>query len=439
MGFWSSLKGHTFLKVIEWQEDGRPIMVFKFPVDGGVIADGSKLVVAESQSAVFMQEGVFSEPFDAGTYDLHTRTSPIWSFFETIKYGFDEPYKGEVFFLSRRQFMDQKWGTPGPIPLEDPKFGMVNIRAFGEFGFRISDPLKFLREIVGNQNLFSTEDIGKYLKSRLASAFVDTLAEAEIPFLKLARNYTELGEDLCKKMSPPFEERFGIELTDFLISRISLPPKVQEMMDKVSSMNMVDDMAKFTQFQAANAIEQSASNPGGGNSFMDAGVGMAMGNMMGNMVQPPQAGHAAPPPPPVSSGFHYNGAGGQGQFSASEIANKVALNRSGAHNVWMQGWDGWKSWKDVPEIAGLVPPPQAPPAHSAGGTYHYNGPSGQGEFTAVEVAKKLNSDPDGRHLVWQSGFSEWKPADQVADIQAQRGAGGPPPLPSQAPPPIPNE
>ncbi|MEC8378901.1 MAG: SPFH domain-containing protein [Myxococcota bacterium] len=443
MSIWDRITGQAsaqFLDVIEWSEQNNQTILFKFPIHDQAITDGSKLTVRPGQSAVFVHEGQMSGVFDEGMHELNTNNAPITSFFNTIAYGFNNPYKGDIFFVSRRTFSDQKWGTPGAIPMTDPQFGMVNLRAFGSFEYRVTRPDVLLRELVGNLGLYTTEDINGTLKRKLASAFVDAVAEAEIPFLKLARQYNELGEALVESMSQKFQDKYGIAITDFIVERISLPPEVEKMMNKVTSMNMVGDMNRFTQFQSANAIESAANNPGGGNSMMNAGVGLAMGQMMGNamgqgMTQSPSA---TPPPAPTST-VHYNGSAGEGQFSAQEIANKIAANQNGTHNIWANGWPGWKSWKEVPEIASLVqvaPPP--PPASGEDVVFHYNGPEGQSQLPASQIAAKVKSSPEANHLVWKEGFDNWKPASEVAEIQAKLNAGGPPPLPGAGgPPPIP--
>lgn len=446
MGIWDRITGQAgaqFLDVIQWEEQDNQTILFKFPIHDQAITDGSQLTVRPGQSAVFVHEGQLSGVFDEGMHNLDTNNAPMMSFFQSISYGFNNPYKGDVFFVSRRNFTDQKWGTPGAIPMTDPQFGMVNLRAFGNFAYRVTHPEVLLKELVGNMGLFTTDDINGTLKRKLASAFVDAVAEAEIPFLKLARQYNELGEALVESMSASFQEKYGVAITEFIVERISLPPEVQQMMNKVTSMNMVGDMNRFTQFQAANAVEASANNPGGGNSFMDAGVGLAMGQMMGNVVgqnMNQQQGQSNPPPAPAPVTFHYNGAAGEGQFSARDIAQKIAANPNGTHNVWANGWANWKSWKEVSEISGLVQSVPAPPPVPGGEdtVFHYNGPEGQSELPASQIAAKVSDKPDAQHLVWKEGFTSWTSAKDVPEIKEKLSAGGPPPLPGAGgPPPLP--
>ena len=454
MGIWNTLKRHAkaqFLDVIQWMEDDRDTIVYRFPVFNQAIQDGGKLVVREGQAAVFVNEGQLSDVFGPGTYDISSRTKALWSFFDSIKYQLNYPYKGDIFFVSTRRFTEQRWGTPNPVMMRDAQLGPVRLRAFGIYSYRIGDPAAFIREIVGNVGLFTTDEINGQLKRKLQSAFSDTVGESKIPVLDLAAQYMDLGEALRERMNPWFIENYGIQLTDFVVENISLPPDVEKMLDKRTSMGLVGDMNAYTQFQAANAMETAAGRPGGGgNPMLDAGMGLAMGGVMGNQMMNAQGrggtfnpnmgfggGQQAPgmaPPPPPQAVLHYSGPSGQAQLSAADIAQRVAADRSGSHNVWAPGWPGWKPWSQVPEVAGLVPPAAPPPAPGAAETYHYHGPDGQMELSGPEIKARVEAAPDARHLVWQQGWEGWKPAAEVAGIMA---AGGPPPAPAGGPPPPP--
>ena len=354
MGFWNHVKAQ-FLDVIEWTDDSRDTLVYRFPVFNQAITDKSRLIVRESQAAVFVSEGKLSEVFGPGTYELSSRNQPIWTFFESIKYALDYPYKGDIYFVSTHQFTHQKWGTAKPFTTMDPQIGPVRVRAFGIYSFRVTDPAQFLKEVVGTDGLFTTDEINGQLRDKLVSAFITAIAQSKLPILELAAHYMEVGEALCKQMSPWFEEHYGLTLTDYTVSNVSLPAEVEKMLDKRSSMGLLGDMSAFTQFQAAQALEAAAENPGGGvgAGLMNAGIGLAMGNVMGSQLQ-------SPPPPPLNT-LHYNGPGGQAQLSHAEIAQRVQADPSASHHVWSAGWSGWKTWNEVPEIAGLVPPQLPPP------------------------------------------------------------------------------
>jgi len=375
MGLWDTLTQHAkaqFLDVIQWMDDSRDTLVYRFPMFQQAIQDGGKLVVREGQAAVFIAEGRLSEVFGPGTYTLSSNTKAIASFFESIKYALNYPYKGDVYFVSTRQYTDQKWGTANPIIMRDKDFGMVRIRAFGVFAYRISDPAVFLREIVGTNGWLTTDEINGQLKRKLVSALADTIGEAKIPLLDLMGQYMDLGDALRQRLNGWFQENYGITLTDFVVENISVPPEVEKMMDKRTSMGVVGDMGAFTQFQAANALEDAAKRPGGGGAFMEAGLGLAMGGVMGQQLGRataqqgpfnPQVGLGAPPPlPPPVALFHYNGPDGStAQLGVGDIVQRVMANPAGRHLVWREGLAGWMDPKTVPEIASALGPPPPPP------------------------------------------------------------------------------
>ncbi len=449
MSIWNTLKTHAkaqLLDVIQWMEDDRSTIVYRFPVFNQAIQDGGKLVVREGQAAVFVSEGKMSEVFGPGTYEISSRTKSIVGFFESIKYGLNYPYKGDIFFVSTRRFTDQKWGTANPIMLSDPQIGPVRIRAFGVYAYRVSDPAALLRELVGNQGLFTTEEISGQFKRKLVSMFADAVGESKMPVLQLASQYSEIGDAIREKISPKFEADYGFQLVDFVVENISLPPEVEKMLDKRTSMGLIGDMGAFTQFQAANAIEAAAARPGAANPMMDAGMGLAMGGMMGQQMMNSQARPgqfnaapaypAAPPPPPGPALLHYNGPAGQGQFSPADVAQKVAANRGAPHHLWAPGWPAWKGWAEVPEVVALVPPaaPPAPPPPGAAALWHYHGAEGQLELPAAAIAQRVLANPSGRHLVWKAGLPGWQEASQVGEIMS---AGVPmPPPPPPFPPPL---
>jgi len=441
MGLWDSLTTHAkaqFLDVIQWMDDSKNTLVYRFPIFNQAIQDGGKLVVREGQAAVFVAEGRLSDVFGPGSYELSTRTKAISGFFESIKYGLNMPYKGDVYFVSTRQNTDQKWGTANPLMLRDADLGVVRIRAFGVFAYRITDPAAFIREVVGTAGLYTTDEINGQLKRKLVSALADTIGESKIPALDLMAQYMDLGDALRQRLNGWFQENYGITLTDFVVENISVPPEVEKMMDKRSSMALAGDMNTYTQFQAANAMEQASSRPGGGGAMLEAGLGLAMGNAMGQQLGraqqgpgtvSPHAGLSAPPPPPqAETRFHYSGAGGQGEHTAREIAAFVQQNRAGAHNVWAAGWPGWKAWSDVAEISALLPP--VPPPLPSAITFHYAAPDGSSATLGpADVAQRVKADPAGRHLVWRDGYANWKDAREVAEIAGLLGGGPPPPPP----------
>lgn len=454
MGLWDTLKQHAgaqFLDVIEWLDDTNNTIVYRFPIFNQAITDKSKLVVREGQAAVFVHEGVLSEVFGPGTYTLDTRNGPITSFFSSIAYGLNYPYKGDVYFISTRQFTENRWGTSNPVMMRDAEFGPVRIRAFGIYSFRVTDGATFIKQIVGTDGLFTTDEITGQLKRKLVSGLADTIGKARIPVLDLAASYMDLGDQLRDRMNPAFAEAYGITLTDFTIENISLPENVEKALDDRSRMGVLGNLGAYQQLQAADAIQTAAANPGLGGAGIGMGVGFGMGNMMGaqmtgamqggpfNPHQGMQGGPAPMPPPmPAAVKYHYHGPSGQAELTRDEVVARVAADRNGNHQLWQAGWPGWKSYKDVAEIVGALPPLPPPPVAAANVSFHYHGPGGNGEKTLAEVVALLKADPDGGHHLWQAGWPGWKPAKEVPEVlQALAAAAPPPPPGGDAPPPPP--
>ena len=299
MGLFDFIKGEL-INVIEWTDDSRNTLVWRFPVQDNAIKMGAQLTVREGQAAVFINEGQLADVFTPGRYELSTANLPILTKLKSWKYGFDSPFKAEVYFVNTTQFTDQKWGTQNPIMLRDAEFGPVRVRAFGSYNFRVLDPAKFIQEIVGTDGHFTTQDITKQLRSHVVSSFTDHLGEAKVPVLDLAANYKELGSKIGETMQPDFDN-YGLGLTTLLIENISLPPKVEEMLDKRTSMGILGDMGKYTQFQAAEAMVAAAKNPGSGaGDAMGIGAGLAMGQAMASAMTGATAQPAAAPAAPAA-------------------------------------------------------------------------------------------------------------------------------------------
>lgn len=273
-----------FIEVIEWLDDSANTLVYRFPVKDQEIKNGAQLIVRESQTAVFVFEGQIADQFPPGRYTIDGGNTPILSKLGAWKYGFNSPFKAEVYFVNTRQFTDLKWGTPNPVMMRDTDFGMVRLRAFGIYSMRVAEPQAFIKEITGTSGRFMTEDIEGQLKRTLVGGFSDALGESKIAALDLASNYDELGKFTRVKLNEEFKV-FGLELTKFVIENISLPQEVEQAMDKRTSMGVIGDVGKYTQFQAADAMRDAAQNPGGGaGAGMGLGAGFAMGNAMANAM-----------------------------------------------------------------------------------------------------------------------------------------------------------
>jgi membrane protease subunit (stomatin/prohibitin family) len=279
MGILDSLRSQ-FIEVIEWLDDSSNTLLYRFPVQGQEIKNGAKLTVRESQAAVFVFQGQIADVFSPGLYTIDGGNTPILTKLGAWKYGFNSPFKAEVYFVNTKQFTDLKWGTSNPVMMRDADFGMVRLRAFGIYSIRAVDPSALIKEIAGTNAQFVTEDIEGQLKRTLVSGFSDVLGESKIAALDLASNYEELSKFIRSKLNDEFKS-FGLELTKFVIENISLPAEVEAAMDRRTSMGVIGDAGRYAQFQAADAMRDAAQNPSGGaGTGAGLGAGFAIGNAM---------------------------------------------------------------------------------------------------------------------------------------------------------------
>ncbi|MEO6334863.1 MAG: SPFH domain-containing protein [Pyrinomonadaceae bacterium] len=281
---------NQFIEVIEWLDESKDTLLYRFPVAGQEIKNGAQLIVRESQAAVFVFEGQVADVFTPGRYTVEGGNTPILSKLGAWKYGFNSPIKSEVYFVNTKQFTDMKWGTSNPIMLRDTDFGIVRLRAFGAYSLRVADPSEFIKQIAGTNAQFQTEDIDGQLKRAIVTEFSDALGELKIPALDLAAQYKELGEAIRAKINEDFNA-YGLEVTKFYVENISLPPEVEAAMDKRSSMGALGDANRYMQFQAADALRDAAQNEGGGAGLgAGLGAGFAVGGQMANAFGANQQG-----------------------------------------------------------------------------------------------------------------------------------------------------
>lgn len=299
MGILDFIKGEL-IEVIAWLDDTGDTLVWRFPDKDNEIKMGAKLTVREGQTAVFVNEGRIADIFAPGMYSLTTQNMPIMTTLRSWRHGFESPFKAEVYFVSTRNFLDLKWGTQNPVMLRDADFGVVRLRAFGTYGIRITDPELLIREIVGTDGNFTTDEIQGQLRSLLVSNFTELLGTSNTAALDLASNYRSMGDKARASMDPEFL-KYGISLSRFVIENISLPPEVEKMLDTRSQMGIAGDLNRLTQFQTAQAIPEAAKS-GGAGDFVGMGAGIAMGQQMANQMagsfaqnqQQSQAASAAP-------------------------------------------------------------------------------------------------------------------------------------------------
>lgn len=280
MGIFKKFVKSQFIEVIEWLSNDTSQMVYRFPVEGKEIKMGAQLTVRPSQCAVFVNEGQIADVFEPGRHILSTENMPILTKLKSWKYGFNSPFKAEVYFVTTRQFTNMKWGTKNPVMMRDQEFGRVRIRALGTYAFKVNDSTRFLKEIFGTSGDFRTESIQDYLRSIVVGSLSDLFAESNIPVMDFTSNLDELADMGHEKLREDFIA-IGFELTKFIVENISLPEDVMLAMDERNKMSMLG-VSNYTQYKAANAIEAAAENPGGG--MAGAGVGLGAGAAMGNIM-----------------------------------------------------------------------------------------------------------------------------------------------------------
>jgi membrane protease subunit (stomatin/prohibitin family) len=361
------LKGE-FIDVISWLDDTRDTMVWRFDRRGQAIKYGAKLTVREGQAAVFIHEGQLADVFSPGLYMLETNNLPILTTLQHWDHMFQSPFKSEIYFVNTTRFNDQKWGTQNPIMTRDPEFGPVRLRAFGTYSMRVSDPGKFITEIVGTDGEFTSSEISTQIRNVIVQAAAQVLAKSGIPVLDMAANLGDLGKIIANAIAPQVAE-YGLTIPEFYIENISLPEEVEKALDKRTSIGVAGDLQKYMQFNAAEALDQPGSAMG---AAMGAGMGMGMGASMAQNAGPWGAARAPPPPPPPAPppapgarAWHLaeNGAT-SGPFGEAELAQMAAGGRlSRASMVWTAGQDGWKMAADtdlVRLLDSLPPPPPKP-------------------------------------------------------------------------------
>lgn len=365
MGLLDKLRGE-FIDIIEWtQPNDTDVLAYRFPRYNNEIKMGAKLTVREGQAAVFVNEGALADVFKPGMYDLQTQNMPILSTLKGWKYGFNSPFKAEVYFVLTTQRTDNKWGTSNPIMKRDADFGMVRLRAFGSYVFRVADPGAFIKELVATDPSFESYQIDAQLRQAIVSKFSDVVGKANIPVLDLVGNYESLANFVLQNIAPDFA-KWGLELTKFYVENISVPPEVEAAIDKRASMGAVGNLDQFTKFQTAEAIRDAAQNPSGGAAGIGVGLGAGMGmaNQMLGAMQPGAGGAPAAVPPPLPSAAQFFvGVGGQqtGPFDLATLGNMIKEGKvTGDSLVWRQGMATWAAANSVAELGMLfaaVPPP----------------------------------------------------------------------------------
>lgn len=277
------------IEIIEWTDDSRDTLSYRWPDDDKEIKNGAQLIVRESQQAQFVSTGQFADLFGPGKYSLTTQNIPILSTIQGWKYGFNSPFKCDVYFINTRLFTGNKWGTSNPIMMRDKDFGVVRLRAFGTYDFRIIDPAKFLKEVAGTDQNFRLDEFADTMRSRIVSIFSEALAKAQVPALDVAQRYSELGDALLQLINPAMSDKYGLEITSFLLENVSVPPEVEQAIDKRSSMGAIGNLNDYVKYQMGQAM----ANGGEGAAAATIPATMAMGfGMAQEMMKSMQTGAA---------------------------------------------------------------------------------------------------------------------------------------------------
>jgi len=369
MGLLDKLRGEL-VDIIEWIDHTRDTLVWRFPRYHNQIKNGAQLIVRPGQVAIFVHRGELADVFEPGHYELVTDNLPILSTLQGWKHGFDSPFKSEVYFVSTRQVTDLKWGTPNPIMLRDPEFGPIRLRAFGTYTLKATDPRALLRELVGTDAVFETDEIHELLRSIINSSLADVLGESNVAALDLASSYQELSVKLRDEAVTRVDDEYGLDIPQLFIVNISLPPEVEKALDTRTSMSVIGNMNQYQQYQMGQAMTAAAENPSGGGAA--EGMGLGMGFAMANqMVRSPAmaggGGGMGPPPVPGAAAFHVASNGqSQGPFTIQQLSQAVAAGQVNSQTlVWSAGMASWTPAGQTPQLAGLFapgpPPPPAPP------------------------------------------------------------------------------
>jgi len=347
------------IDIVEWIDDSQHSLVWRFPRYRNQIKYAAQLIVRPGQSAVFVHQGRVADVFGPGQYRLETKNLPILSTLMGWHHGFESPFKSEIYFVSTKQLTDLKWGTANPVPLRDPDFGPVRVRAFGTYTLRAIDPAKLLSELVGTDGVYEAEEISALLRSIISMAFADVVANSGIGVLDLAQSYGSLSETLRREVLSKIDDEFGLEIPQLYIVNVSVPAEVERALDARASMRAIGDLAAYQAYQLGNAMPEAAANPAGGlaGAGVGLGMGMAMAGAMGGATSP-----VAAPPALVPTVWHVAENGSPvGPFTTAQLGQAIADGRVGRDTlVWSSGMAEWAMASRLPALQAFfaaTPPP----------------------------------------------------------------------------------
>jgi membrane protease subunit (stomatin/prohibitin family) len=354
MGLLDKLRAEL-VDIVEWVDDGRHTLVWRFPRYHNQIKYGAQLIVRPGQLAIFVRQGKLADVFGPGQHRLETRNLPVLSTLAGWAKGFDSPFKAEVYFVSTKPITDLKWGTPSPVLLRDPDFGPVRVRAFGTYTLRAMDPRRLLEQLVGTDSSFEADEIGELLRAIIATAFADLVAKSEIALLDLSKNYQSLSDRLRELALTRIDDEYGLEIPQLFIVNVSVPAEVEQALDARTSMNVIGDLTAYQSYQLAQSMPVAAANPAGG--LAGAGVGLGMGMA----IATPMLGGArpgapqAPPPLPATAWWIAEGGQSQGPFTPEQLASSGRLHADTL--VWSAGMSDWQPASGIAALAAWLRPP----------------------------------------------------------------------------------
>jgi len=357
MGLFQKLRAEL-IDIIEWVDDTQHTLVWRFPRYQNEIKNGAQLIVRPGQVAIFVNQGRVADVFEPGQYRLTTQNLPILSTLMGWKYGFDSPFKCEVYFCSTRQITDLKWGTPNPVMLRDPDFGPIRLRAFGTYSLKCADPRVLIKELVGTDGVFATDELETLLRSVIATAFTDMLGKSQIAALDLARSYQELSEQLRKDVLSRIDDEYGLDCPMLAIVNVSFPEEVEKALDARASMGVLGDLGRFQQYQLGRSLPEIGKAGGTAGEGMGMGMGFAMAQQMARGMGPLVA--AAPPPPPAPLYHVATDGASHGPLTATQVEEAIAAGRvRGDTLMWAPGMGDWAPARTVATFAARfhAPPP----------------------------------------------------------------------------------
>ena len=358
-----------FIDIVEWVDDSRHTLVWRFPRYHNQIKNGAQLIVRPGQVALFVLEGKLADTFGPGQHRLTTQNLPVLSTLAGWKYGFDSPFKAEVYFVSTRTLTELKWGTPHPVLVRDPDFGPIRVRAFGTYTLHAVDPRRLLEALVGTDSSFETDEIHEFVRSIVQSCFAEVVSRAELSVVDVMRSASELAEQVRAQAATHIDDEYGLEITQLFIVNVSVPQEVEQALDARSSAEVLGDLGRYQQLQMGRSIPLAAGGEAGG--AMGAGIGAGMGlAMAGTFMQQrggPLPGAAVPPmnpagSPPSVPWYYAEGGGSVGPVSLEQVVAAMAQGRVTLDTlVWSPGMTGWTAARSVPALAAYAPPPPPPP------------------------------------------------------------------------------